>query len=138
MRVADFIAVERGRKNARPQLLAAITLAQRANSELLVAKLDRLARGVAFLSTLLESRVRFRAVDLLAPAEFTLHILAVAAQKEASALASRIRAALAAKNAVVKGKSLHRAASTGDKRTAAGQRVAGGAGGPLNKAHSAF
>ena len=66
---------------------------------LLVAKLDRLARSVAFLATLMESRVRFQAVDLPAADEFTLHILAAVAQKKAAAVSSRTRNALAAKKA---------------------------------------
>ena len=99
VRVADYVEVESGRKSARPQLAAAIALAQREGALLLVAKLDRLARSVAFLATLMESRVRFQAVDLPAADEFTLHILAAVAQKEASAISSRTRDALAAKKA---------------------------------------
>jgi DNA invertase Pin-like site-specific DNA recombinase len=99
VRVADYLEVESGRKSARPQLLAAIAQAQREDAVLLVAKLDRLARSVAFLATLMESRVRFQAVDLPAADEFTLHILAAVAQKEASAISSRTRDALAAKKA---------------------------------------
>ena len=95
VRVADYIEVESGRKSARPQLLAAIALAQGENAVLLVAKLDRLA----FLATLMESRVRFQAVDLPVADEFTLHILAAVAQKEAAAISSRTRDALAAKKA---------------------------------------
>jgi DNA invertase Pin-like site-specific DNA recombinase len=66
---------------------------------LLVAKLDRLARSVAFLATLIESRVRFQAIDLPAADEFTLHILAAVAQKETSAIFTRTRDASAAKKA---------------------------------------
>jgi DNA invertase Pin-like site-specific DNA recombinase len=99
IRVADYVEVESGRKSARPQLLAAIAQAQRKDAVLLVAKLDRLARSVAFLATLMESRVRFQAVDLPAADEFTLHILAAVAQKEASTISSRTRDALAAKKA---------------------------------------
>ena len=99
VRVADYVEVERGRKAARPQLAAAIALAQREGAVLLVASLDRLARSVAFLATLMESRVRFQAVDLPAADEFTLHILAAVAQKKASAISSRTRDALAAKKA---------------------------------------
>ena len=99
VRVANYIEVESGRQSARPQLLAAIALAQREDAVLLVAKLDRLARSAAFLATLMESRVRFQAVDLTAADEFTLHILAAVAQKEASAISSRTREALAAKKA---------------------------------------
>ncbi len=58
VRVADY--VDSGRKSARSQLLAAIVLAQREEAVLLVAKLERLARSVAFLATLMESRVHYR------------------------------------------------------------------------------
>jgi DNA invertase Pin-like site-specific DNA recombinase len=54
---------------------------------------------VAFLATLMESRVQFQAVDLPAADGFTLHILAAVAQKEASAISGRTRDALAAKKA---------------------------------------
>ena len=97
--VAEFIEIESGRKNSRPQLQAAITQAKQQQGILLVAKLDRLARNVAFLATLMESHVRFKAVDLPAADEFTLHILAAVAQKEATAISTRTRDALAAKKA---------------------------------------
>lgn len=54
---------------------------------------------MAFLATFMEGRVRFPAVDLPAAAEFTLHMLVAVAQKEASAISSRTRDALAAKKA---------------------------------------
>lgn len=95
--VATFTEIEGGRKNNRPQLQAAITQAHQVNAVLLVAKLDRLARNVAFLATLMESRVRFQAVDLPTADEFTLHILAAVAQKEATAISTRTREALTAK-----------------------------------------
>lgn len=97
--VAEYTEVESGRKNSRPQLQAAIERAKQADAVLLVAKLDRLARNVAFLATLMESHVRFKAVDLPAADEFTLHILAAVAQKEATAISTRTRDALAAKKA---------------------------------------
>lgn len=97
--VATFVEIESGKKNARPQLAAAMARARQEDAVLLVAKLDRLARNVAFLAALMESRVRFQAVDLPAADEFTLHILAAVAQKEASAISARTREALAAKKA---------------------------------------
>ncbi len=97
--VATFTEIESGKKNERPQLAAAIARARQEGAVLLVAKLDRLARNVAFLATLMESRVRFQAVDLPAADEFTLHIMAAVAQKEASAISTRTREALAAKKA---------------------------------------
>jgi len=97
--VAEYTEVESGRKASRPQLQAAIQRAKQEGAVLLVAKLDRLARNVAFLATLMESRVRFKAVDLPAADEFTLHILAAVAQKEATAISTRTCDALAAKKA---------------------------------------
>ena len=97
--VVIFLEIESGNKNERPQLAAAIARARQEDAVLLVAKLDRLARNVAFLATLMESRVRFQAVDLPAADEFTLHIMAAVAQKEASAISTRTRDALAAKKA---------------------------------------
>ena len=97
--VATFIEIESGKKNERPQLQAAIARARQEGAVLLVAKLDRLARNVAFLATLMESRVRFQAVDLPAADEFTLHVLAAVAQKEAVAISTRTSDALAAKKA---------------------------------------
>ncbi|MFD2717105.1 recombinase family protein [Hymenobacter monticola] len=76
--VSTFLEIESGKKNERPQL-AAITRARAENAVLLFAKLDRLARNVAFLATLMESRVRFQSVDVPAADEFTLHILAAVA-----------------------------------------------------------
>ena len=95
--LAEFTEVESGRNNLRPQLLAAVDLAREHGAVLLVAKLDRLARNVAFLATLMESRVRFKAVDVPQADEFTIHILAAVAQREAEAISQRTCAALAAK-----------------------------------------
>ena len=97
--LAEFTEVESGRKNERPQLQAAVELARNQGAVLLVAKLDRLARNVAFLATLMESRVRFKAVDVPQADEFTIHILAAVAQREAEAISQRTCAALAAKKA---------------------------------------
>ena len=97
--VAEFTEVESGRNNKRPQLHAAVELAREEGAILLVAKLDRLARNVAFLATLMESRVRFKAVDVPQADEFTIHILAAVAQREAEAISQRTCAALGAKKA---------------------------------------
>lgn len=97
--LAEFTEIESGRNNRRPQLQAAVELAHEKGAVLLVAKLDRLARNVAFLATLMESKVRFKAVDVPQADEFTIHILAAVAQREAEAISQRTRAALAAKKA---------------------------------------
>ncbi|MCB2410744.1 recombinase family protein [Hymenobacter lucidus] len=97
--LGEFIEIESGRKNARPQLVAAMQAAKDAGAVLLVAKLDRLARNLAFLTALMESRVRFKAVDMPAADEFTIHVLGAVAEKEAKAISTRTKDALAAKKA---------------------------------------
>ncbi|SMB92371.1 Resolvase domain [Hymenobacter roseosalivarius DSM 11622] len=97
--LAEYIEVESGRKNSRPQLQAAMQAAKEAGAVLLVAKLDRLARNLAFLSALMESRVRFKAVDMPAADELTIHVLGAVAEKEAKAISTRTKDALAAKKA---------------------------------------
>ena len=81
----------------RPARLAkALSLCRLHGATLLVAKLDRLARNVAFISALMESSIRFVAVDLPQANELTVHIMASMAQYEAKAISERTRNALAA------------------------------------------
>jgi DNA invertase Pin-like site-specific DNA recombinase len=97
--IGDFIEIESGRKANRPQLNAAITLAKKQKATLVVAKLDRLARNVHFVSGLLESKVDFVALDFPQANKFTLHIMAAMAEHEALMISQRTKAALdAAKN----------------------------------------
>lgn len=91
----DFVEVESGKANDRPQLHAAISFAKRSQATLLVAKLDRLSRNVAFLATLLESKVDFLAVDNPHATPFTIHIMAAVAQWEREAISKRTREAMA-------------------------------------------
>ncbi len=65
----------------------ALAHAKRSRATLLVAKLDRLGRNVAFLSALMEAKVDFVAVDNPAANKLTLHILAAVAEAEAEAIA---------------------------------------------------
>ena len=94
--LAEYIEVESGKKVQRPQLTAAIEEARALNAVLLVAKLDRLARNVVFLGTLMESRVRFKACDMPEADEFTLHVLAAVAQKEATNISQNTKRGLMA------------------------------------------
>src|SRR5208282_2303649 len=61
--VAEVIEVESGKRSDRPELAKALSLCRLHGSTLLVAKLDRLARNVAFISALMESSIKFVAVD---------------------------------------------------------------------------
>lgn len=94
--VAEFVEVESGKKADRPQLAAAVQHCRAAHATLVVAKLDRLARNVAFLSRLMESGLDFVALDNLHANKFTLHVLAAVAEQEARATSERTKVALAA------------------------------------------
>lgn len=97
--VAELVEVESGRKSDRPQLAEALRLCRVHRAVLVIAKLDRLARNVAFVSNLMESRVDFVAVDFPAANRLTIHILAAVAEHEAQLIRERTRAALAAARA---------------------------------------
>jgi DNA invertase Pin-like site-specific DNA recombinase len=94
--VAEYVEVESGKKAARPELLKALNHCRAAKACLVVAKLDRLARNVAFLSGLMEAGVDFVACDNPTANKFTVHILAAVAEQEAKAISERTRVALAA------------------------------------------
>ncbi len=97
--VQEVVEVESGERNDRPKLAEALRLCRFYNATLLVAKLDRLARNVFFISSLMESGVRFVAVDMPEATDMTIHILASVAQGEAKAISDRTRTALAAAKA---------------------------------------
>ena len=94
--VGEYIEVETGKTANRPQLRRAISHAKRSRARLVVAKLDRLARNVAFLATLMESGADFVCVDNPCATRLTLHILAVIAEDEARRISERTTTALAA------------------------------------------
>jgi DNA invertase Pin-like site-specific DNA recombinase len=94
-----FVEVESGKKSDRPQLAAALAKCRRSGATLLIAKLDRLARNVAFVSRLMEEGVPFVAADMPNATPFMLHIYAAVAEEEARAISKRTRAALAAAKA---------------------------------------
>jgi len=97
--LGEYTEVESGRKSDRPELAKAIAFSKRARATLVIAKLDRLARNVAFISTLMESGVQFIAVDMPQANKFTLHIMAAMAEHEAEAISTRTREALKAARA---------------------------------------
>jgi len=96
----EFTEVETGtNKKTRPVLSEALKLCASTGATLLIAKLDRLTRSVAFVSALLDSKVKFVAVDFPEANELTIHILAAVAQNEAKIISQRTKAAFAAKKA---------------------------------------
>lgn len=90
----EFTEVESGRKADRPELLRAMTACRRLKVPLLIARLDRLSRNVAFIANLMESGVDFRAVDMPEASRFTIHILAAVAEHEREMISKRTRLAL--------------------------------------------
>ncbi|MGJ0506175.1 MAG: recombinase family protein [Methylocystis sp.] len=81
----------------RPQLAAALTDARRRRRSLVVAKIDRLSRDVAFIAGLMAQRVPFIVAELGVDADpFMLHLFAAVAEKERRMISERTKAALAA------------------------------------------
>jgi DNA invertase Pin-like site-specific DNA recombinase len=97
--LAEYREVETGKKSSRPKLDEAIGHAKLAKATLVVAKLDRLARNVAFTSALMESGVEFVACDNPHANRLTIHILAAVAEDEATRISQRTKDALAAAKA---------------------------------------
>lgn len=94
-----FTEVESGKDNARPQLAAAMNACRKAGAVLLIAKLDRLSRDVAFIAGLMKSDVRFIAADMPDADAFRLHIEAAIAEEERRRISGRTKAALGAAKA---------------------------------------
>jgi DNA invertase Pin-like site-specific DNA recombinase len=97
--LAEFLEVESGKNDARPELAKALHYAKVTGATLVVAKLDRLSRNVAFLATLQDSGVKFIAADMPEANELTVHIMAAVAQAERKAISRRTKEALAAAKA---------------------------------------
>lgn len=97
--VAEVVEVETGRSAARPKLAEAMTLCRLHRATLVIAKLDRLARNVAFTSAMMESGTDFVAVDNPHATRLTIHILAAMAEHEAAMISTRTKEALAAAKA---------------------------------------
>ena len=102
--IADFVEAETGKGadalDRRPQLAAALAAARTAKCRVLVSKLDRLSRNVAFVAGLMAQRVPFIVAELGRDADpFMLHLYAALAEKERRLISERTKAALAVRKA---------------------------------------
>ena len=97
--VDEVTEIESGKRNDRPALARALSLCRIHKATLIIAKLDRLARNVNFISNLMESGVEFTAVDFPQANRLTVHILAAVAEHEAAMISARTKAALQAAKA---------------------------------------
>jgi DNA invertase Pin-like site-specific DNA recombinase len=102
--IAEFVEAESGKGadalDRRPRLAAALAAARKAKCSVLVSKLDRLSRNVAFIAGLMSQRVPFMVADLGRDADpFMLHLYAALAEKERRLISERTKAALAIRKA---------------------------------------
>jgi DNA invertase Pin-like site-specific DNA recombinase len=92
--LGEFVEVESGKKNQRPQLLAAIDAARAAGATLLIAKLDRLSRNAGFIFALRDSGVAFICCDMPDANTLTVGLFAVIAQHEREMISKRTKTTL--------------------------------------------
>lgn len=94
-----YVEVESGKNSQRPELAKALNRCKLTGATLLVAKLDRLSRNLAFIAQLQEAGTKFVAADMPEANELTVHIMAAMAQHERKAISRRTKEALAAAKA---------------------------------------
>lgn len=94
--ISEYTEVESGKRSDRPELAKALEHCKMTGATLVIAKLDRLARNVHFISGLMESGVEFIAVDMPQANKLTVHLMAAMAEYEAEAISQRTKAALKA------------------------------------------
>ena len=97
--IAEYVETESGKKTDRPKLTEALALCRKTKAILIVAKLDRLSRNVAFTSKLLESDVEIKFCDFPEANRLVLHIIASIAEYEAGLISQRTKQSLKAKKA---------------------------------------
>ena len=95
--IHEYVETESGKKSDRPKLQEALRMCRKTNSILIVAKLDRLSRNVAFTSKLLESDVEITFCDFPQANKLILHIISSIAEYEANLISQRTKQSLAAK-----------------------------------------
>ena len=89
--LGEFVEVESGRRNDRPQLAAALAACRRHKANLVIAKLDRLARNVAFIANLMDGKIDFICCDMPEATRLTIHVLAAVAEHEREMIAKRTK-----------------------------------------------
>jgi DNA invertase Pin-like site-specific DNA recombinase len=120
--VAEFTEVESGKRvDNRPELEKALAAAKKHRATLILAKLDRLARNVAFIADLMERKVNFVCCDMPSATPFMLHVYAAVAEEERRMIAARTKAGLAAAKA--RGVELGNAKLAADNHAAAVARA---------------
>ncbi len=131
--VAEFVEIESGSKSSRPQLAAALATCRLHRATLVIAKLDRLARNVAFIANLMDGGVEFVACDLPHANRLTLHLLAAIAEHEREMISQRTKAALQA----VKARGVRLGNPNGAAALLSGCRAAAGASVAARRARAA-
>ena len=122
--IGEFTEVETGKGSdaldRRPQLAEALATARRERCPVIVAKLDRLSRDVAFIAGLMANRVPFIVAELGADADpFMLHLYAALAEKERRLISERTRAAWLSKASVAPSSAIRRNARGSSNKGAA-------------------
>ena len=92
----EFVEVETGSDDDRPELAKALALCKRRKATLIVAKLDRLSRDLAFIATLMKSKARFVVAEMPRASKFELHARALFSEHERDMISARTKAALQA------------------------------------------
>lgn len=95
----EFKEIESGKIDDRPQLRKALEACKRTGARLLVAKLDRLSRDVAFVAGLMKTKAEFVACDMPEANTFSIHIMSAMAQYERELISKRTKDALQAAKA---------------------------------------
>lgn len=95
--ISEYIETESGKKSDRPKLSEALGECRKTGATLIVAKLDRLSRNVAFTSKLLESDVEIVFCDFPEANKLVLHIISSIAEYEAGLISQRTKQSLKAK-----------------------------------------
>lgn len=97
--ISEFTETESGANRNRPELLKAINLAKKEEAVIVIAKLDRLARDLHFVTTMMTEKTKFVAADMPEANELTIHILSAMAEYERKLISDRHKASYASRRA---------------------------------------